>query len=95
MKMLEILKKKLRKLKLYLKYLKDKYKVKSIGIFGSYLKGSQNKKSDFDILVDVYDPPDLFTFIEIENFISEKLKIKVDLVMKPSLKPYIGKIILT
>lgn len=92
MKMLEILKKKLRKLKLYLK---DKYKVKSIGIFGSYLKGSQNKKSDFDILVDVYDPPDLFTFIEIENFISEKLKIKVDLVMKPSLKPYIGKIILT
>jgi predicted nucleotidyltransferase len=34
------------------------------------------------------------SFVEIEEFISKKLGIKVDLVMKSALKPYIGKIIL-
>jgi len=72
----------------------EKYKVKEIGIFGSYVKGRQKKKSDLDILVEFYEKPDLFTYIEIESFLSEKLKVPVDLVMKSALKPYIGKIIL-
>jgi len=74
--------------------LQKRYKVKEIGIFGSYVKGKQRKSSDLDILIDFYEKPDLFTFVEIENFLSEKLKVKVDLVMKSALKPYIGKIIL-
>ena len=74
--------------------LQKRYKVKEIGIFGSYIRGMQRKNSDLDILIDFYEKPDLFTFIEIENFLSEKLKVKVDLVMKSALKPYIGKIIL-
>lgn len=74
--------------------LKEKYKIKEIGIFGSYIKGKQKKRSDLDILVEFEEVPDLFTFIEIEDFLSRKLKIKVDLVMKSALKPYIGKIIL-
>jgi len=75
-------------------FLREKYKVKEIGIFGSYVKGKQRKRSDIDILVDFEEVPDLFTFVEIEEFISKKLGIKVDLVMKSALKPYIGKIIL-
>ncbi|MFN3996147.1 MAG: nucleotidyltransferase family protein [bacterium] len=74
--------------------LEKKYKIKEIGIFGSWVKGNQKKKSDIDILVDFYEKPDLFTFIEIENFLSKKLKRRVDLVLKTALKPYIGKIIL-
>ncbi|MEM5793590.1 MAG: nucleotidyltransferase family protein, partial [Candidatus Aenigmatarchaeota archaeon] len=74
--------------------LKQKYKIKEIGVFGSYVKGEQRKKSDLDILVEFYEKPDLFTYIEIEDFLSKKLKVKVDLVMKSALKPYIGKIIL-
>jgi hypothetical protein len=75
-------------------FLFEKYKVKEIGIFGSYAKGISHQKSDLDILVSFEQPPDLFTFIELKNFLSERLKIKVDLVMKNVLKPNIGKKIL-
>ncbi len=91
MKTFEEIKRDLINLKLFLK---EKYKVKEIGIFGSYVKGKQRKRSDLDILVEFEEPLDLFTFIELENFLSKKLKVKVDLVMKSALKPYIGKIIL-
>ena len=46
------------------------------------------------IYLDFEEVPDLLTFVEIEEFISKKLGIKVDLVMKSAIKPYIGKIIL-
>jgi hypothetical protein len=75
-------------------FLFEKYKVKEIGIFGSYVKGIIHRKSDLDILVSFEQTPDLFTFIELKNFLSERLKIKVDLVMKNVLKPNIGKKIL-
>jgi predicted nucleotidyltransferase len=88
---LEDIKKKLVEIK---PILQEKYKEKEIGIFGSYVKGRQRKSSDIDILVDFEEVPDLFSFVEIEEFISKKLGIKVDLVMKSALKPYIGKIIL-
>jgi predicted nucleotidyltransferase len=69
--------------------LRDKYKVKTIGLFGSYIRGEQSRGSDIDILVEFYETIDLFTFIELENFLSETLGIKVDLVMKDTLKPRI------
>jgi hypothetical protein len=69
--------------------LKDKYKVKTIGVFGSYIRGEQGKESDIDILVEFYETIDLFTFVELENFLSETLGTKVDLVMKDTLKPRI------
>ena len=75
--------------------LEKRYKIKEIGIFGSWIKGKQREKSDIDLLVDFYEKPDLLTFIEIENFLSKKLERKGDLVLKSELKPYIEKIILT
>lgn len=74
--------------------LKKKYGVKKIGVFGSYIKNQANKKSDVDILVEFDKPIGLFKFIELENFLKEKVGIKVDLVTKDSLKPTIGKRIL-
>ena len=91
MKKIEELKKTLIKLK---PFLKEKYKVKEIGIFGSYVKNKQKKGSDLDILVEFEEVPSLIEFIEMENFLSDKLKIKVDLVIKRALKPHIGKVIL-
>jgi predicted nucleotidyltransferase len=91
MKTLEEIKEKLIELK---PVLAEKYKVKEIGIFGSYVKGRQKKRSDLDVLVEFEEMPDLFTYIEIEDFLSCELNVKVDLVMKSALKPYIGKIIL-
>jgi len=74
--------------------LKEKYNVTEIGIFGSYVKGDQSGDSDLDVLVDFEEVPGLLQFIEIENYLSDILDVKVDLVMKDSLKPVIGRYIL-
>ncbi|HID26649.1 MAG TPA: nucleotidyltransferase [Methanosarcinales archaeon] len=73
-------------LKEYKDYLRLKYKVKEIGIFGSYVKNKQKKRSDLDILVEFYEPVGLGYF-EFKDFLENKLKIKVDLVIKKGIKP--------
>ena len=77
------------------KELAHKYKVKEIGIFGSYVRGDHKRKSDIDILVEFKEVPGFFKFIELEDHLSEILGIKTDLVMKSALKPHIGKHILS
>ena len=76
--------------------LMQKYKIKEIGIFGSYVRGEQKKQSDIDILVEFEETADLslLDFIGIENYLSDFLGIKVDLVEKHTLKPRIGKHVL-
>lgn len=71
--------------------LKEQYQVKTIGFFGSYARGEQNQKSDIDILVEFVEgnSVDLFDFIELEDFLSKQLGIKVDLATKNALKPLI------
>ena len=68
--------------------LKDKFQVETIGIFGSYSQGQQKLKSDVDILVTFSEPNDidLLDFIALKQFLSRKLKTKVDLVEKHALK---------
>ena len=66
--------------------LREKFKVKNLGIFGSFVRGEQNKNSDLDILVEFYETIDLFTFIELKQFLSNILHTEVDLVMKETLK---------
>lgn len=65
------------------KLLEDRYKVKEIGVFGSFVSGEQKSGSDVDILVDFYEVPDLFEFINLERYLQMILKKKVDLVRKP------------
>jgi len=72
-------------------YLKSEYDVESIGIFGSFVRGEQNSKSDLDLLVTFFRKPGLFKFISLENYLSDLLGIKVDLVMPSALKNRIGK----
>ena len=69
--------------------LEEKYCVKNLDIFGSYIRGEQTKNSDLDVLVEFSKTIDLFKYIELENYLSEKLGVKVDLVMKDALKPRI------
>ena len=45
------------------KLLEDRYKVKEIGVFGSFVSGEQKRGCDVDILVDFYEVPDLFEFM--------------------------------
>jgi len=68
-------------------YLSKTYKVKEIEVFGSYIRKEQRKNSDLDLLVTFSKTPGLLEFIKLENYLSDMLGIKVDLVMKDSLKP--------
>jgi predicted nucleotidyltransferase len=74
--------------------LMERYSVETLEIFGSYVRAEQKKDSDLDILVTFKEVPSLLTFIAIENYLSDVLGVKVDLVMKDSLKPKIGQQIL-
>ena len=75
--------------------LRDRFKVEEIGIFGSYVRKDQKKKSDLDVLVSFSETIDLFTFVELENYLSDILGVKVDLVMKDALKPRLKERILS
>ena len=82
-----------------LRQLKDelalRYHVKSIGLFGSVARGEQAPGSDIDILVE-FDPAiGLLKFIELEEFLSDRLGRKVDLVSRKALKPQIGRVVLS
>ena len=79
----------LRILRRELPYLKEEFKIKKIGIFGSYARGEQTEKSDVDILIELGPPFGFFKFIELEDYLSEKLEINVDLVTIDALKPLI------
>jgi uncharacterized protein len=74
--------------------LAERYSVEKLEVFGSYVRSEQKEDSDLDILVTFREVPSLLTFIAIENYLSDLLGVKVDLVMKDSLKPKIGKQIL-
>jgi len=66
--------------------LRAKYKVIEIGVFGSYVRGQQKKRSDIDILVEFEVVPGLLKFIELEDYLSQLLGMKVDLVRKSSIR---------
>ena len=74
--------------------LAEKFKVKEIGIFGSFVRGEQSEGSDIDILVEFSEPIGFFAFIDLEDHLSEILDAQVDLVSRKALKPNIGKNIL-
>ncbi len=83
-----------RDLREHLPELRERYGVRGLWLFGSYLKGEQRSGSDLDVLVEFDRVPSLFEFIQLERYLSQLLAIKVDLVMKSSLKPAIGRHIL-
>ena len=71
--------------------LADRYRLRSLGVFGSYVRKTQDLRSDLDLLVTFDEPPSLLQFIELENHLTDLLGVKVDLVMQDALKPRIGK----
>jgi len=82
-------------LRSHLPEMRARYQVKSLGLFGSYIRGEQRKRSDLDVLVEFGDPNlSLLKFIEMENYLTDLLGVKVDLVEKSGLKPRIGERIL-
>lgn len=71
-----------------------RYKVKELGIFGSYVRGKQKKSSDVDILVKFNPNATLFDFVGLGNYLEEKLKVKVDVVSEGGIRPELRNTIL-
>lgn len=78
----------------HLGFLQSEYRVKNMGVFGSVARNQNTKASDIDILVEFSQPVGLFKFIELEEYLSQVLGKRVDLVTKKALKPIIKKEVL-
>lgn len=76
------------------KILREKYFVKRIGVFGSWLRGEQQPESDIDILVEI-DGPIGWDFIELNEYLENLLGNKVDLISIKALKPQLKEEILS
>jgi len=74
--------------------LRAEYHVHTLEVFGSFVRGEARIGSDLDLLVTFDEVPSLFRFVALENHLSDVLGIKVDLVMKDSLRPNIRRFIL-
>lgn len=74
--------------------LQQKYHVRTLEVFGSFVRGEAGSGSDLDLLVTFDRTPTLLQFVALENMLSDELGVKVDLVMKDCLKPELGKYIL-
>jgi uncharacterized protein len=66
--------------------LAERHKIKSLGIFGSYVRGEARSTSDVDLLVEFSETPDIFKFMDLEDDLTSLLGLKVDLVTRPALK---------
>ncbi len=75
-------------------YLRTKYKIKEIGIFGSFVRGEQGDNSDIDILIDKDEAIGLLKLANLQNYLTQLIGISVDLVIKRSLRPHVKKNIL-
>jgi predicted nucleotidyltransferase len=74
--------------------LRERYRVKEIGIFGSVVRGEQKETSDIDLLVEFEEPIGLIKYVGLQNFLSDKFGVRVDLIAKSGLKPRISRQIL-
>ncbi len=65
--------------------LMKKHGVVKAGIFGSYARGEQKKKSDIDMLVQLKRGQGYFDLIKLEDELKKKLGKKIDLLTYNSL----------
>ena len=62
---------------------------KKISIFGSYVRGEATPESDLDLIVDFPEGTSLLDHIGIEIELSEALNMKIDLLSRNGISPYI------
>lgn len=65
-----------------------KYRVKRIGLFGSYVRGEQKRYSDIDFLVE-FEEPTFDNFMDLVFSLEDLFSKKVELITNGNLSPYI------
>lgn len=73
-----------------------KFGIRNVGLFGSYARDEQSKKSDIDILIDFDPDKESFdNYMAVYDYFEKLFKNeKVEIVTKNGLSPYIGPSIL-
>jgi len=74
--------------------LKERWNVDSVELFGSRLREDARPDSDLDVLISFSRPTSLLRLAALEQYLSDYLRVKVDLVLRDALKPRIGRRIL-
>ncbi|NJP06141.1 MAG: nucleotidyltransferase family protein [Chloroflexaceae bacterium] len=70
--------------------LAQRYRVRALGVFGSYVRNEQTPTSDLDVLVEFDTLPGLFTYVELQEELAALLGVPVDLVHRADVKPHIA-----
>jgi len=65
--------------------LRDDFKVKRIGLFGSYAQNQANEDSDIDLIIEFYEPIGL-QFIQLCDYLENLFHKKVDVLTPAGLK---------
>jgi hypothetical protein len=60
--------------------------VERIGIFGSYIRGDTHMGSDVDVLVEFSEPVSLLQLVSVENYLTDLVGIRVDVVPKEDIR---------
>lgn len=74
--------------------LRQRYRLREMGVFGSYVRGEQREDSDLDVLVEFDDGTTLLDYAGLQMELSDALGLRVELANKKTLKPRIGRTIL-
>lgn len=74
----------------HLPELTRRYHIKSLRLFGSYVRGEEKQSSDVDLLIDFSLTPTIFELMDLEEELEEILQRDVDLVTERSLRGAIG-----
>jgi predicted nucleotidyltransferase len=73
--------------------LRQRYKVRVVGMFGSYTRGEQRENSDLDLLAEFDEKASLLDLAGAQVMLSELLGMKVDLVPREDIRPELKEII--
>ncbi len=68
----------LEKLRKELPFISNEFKVKRVGLFGSFASDSSNSDSDIDLVVE-FEKPIGFKFFSLADYLEKKLNKKIDL----------------
>jgi predicted nucleotidyltransferase len=71
--------------------LKQRWPIRSLGLFGSFARGDAGDDSDIDVLVEFEHPVGLSAFLGLESELHSLLSRRVDLVSRAALKPHMGR----
>ena len=74
--------------------LRNRYPIRGMGVFGSYVRGEQREDSDLDVLVEIGEGMTLPDYVGLQMELSDALGIRVDLADKAALRRRIGQRIL-